>query len=121
MDTINEVMTEKIVSVTGDTNLVDVAKLMLGNKISSALVKEGDNFIGIITKTDLVRKSIAEGLDPKTTLAKSIMSQPLLSLDQYVSRGEANEFMLRNKTKHLAVSQGKKVIGLVTLKDMVTR
>ena len=49
---------------------------MCEKKISSLLVKEGEEYVGIITKTDFVKKLIAEDRDPKTTNVHSVMSKP---------------------------------------------
>lgn len=117
---IKNFMKSQIISVDGQTTVEATAKLMCEKTIGSVLVKEGDEYVGIVTKTDFVKKFIAEGRDPKTTNVASIMSKPLLSLDQYVERSEANEFMLRKKIKHLVVTQGKVILGILTTKDMVS-
>ncbi len=120
MQPINDFMTAAVISVNAETTVEEAAKLMTEKNISSILVKKGDDYAGIITKMDLVKKIIVEGRDPKTTPSGTIMSQPLITKDQYVQRSEANEFMLRKKIKHLAVTQGKKVVGVLTLSDMVS-
>lgn len=117
---IKDFMRFPIISVDGQTTIEAVAKLMREKKISSLLVKEGEEYLGIVTKTDIIGKIIAEGRDPKTTNAQSVMSEPILSMDQYIQRSEANEFMLRKKIKHLVVTQGKKFLGILTTKDMVS-
>ena len=76
--------------------------------------------MGIITKTDLVKRLIAEDRDPKTTNVHTVMSKPLIFRDGYIQRSEASEFMLKKKIKHLVVTEGKKVIGILTVKDMVS-
>ena len=117
---IKDFMTSPILSVDGQTTVDVAAKLMSEKKISSLFVKEGEECVGIVTKTDFVKKLIAEDRNPKTTSVASIMSKPLLSLDEYIQRSEANEFMLRKNIKHLAVTQGKQVVGILTTKDMVS-
>jgi signal-transduction protein with cAMP-binding, CBS, and nucleotidyltransferase domain len=47
------------------------------------------------------------------------MSQPILTMDHYLPRNEAHEFMLKKKIKHLVVTKFGKVAGILTLKDMV--
>ncbi len=63
---------------------------------------------------------MAEGLDSNSTNVQSIMSQPLLSKDEYVLRSEANEFMLRSNIKHLVVTKGKNVVGILTYRNLVS-
>lgn len=120
MNPIKDFMASPIISVDVLTTVETATKLMRESKISSLLVKEGEEYVGIVTKTDFVNKVIAEGHDPKTTKIQQVMSKPLFSLDEYVQRSEASEFMLRKKIKHLAVTHGKKVMGILTTKDMIS-
>jgi signal-transduction protein with cAMP-binding, CBS, and nucleotidyltransferase domain len=117
---INDFMISPAISADVQTTVEAAAKLMCEKNISSLLVQEGEEYIGIVTKTDIVKKVIAESRDPKTTNVLSIMSKPLISRDQYIPRSEASEFMLRKKIKHLAVTEGKKIVGILTIKDMVS-
>jgi len=117
---IKDFMTTSILSVDIQTSVEVAAKLMSEKKISSLLVKEGEEYVGIVTKTDFVKKLIAEDRNPKTTNIDCVMSKPFFSLDEYVQRGEASEFMLRKKIKHLVVTHAKKVVGILTAKDMLS-
>jgi signal-transduction protein with cAMP-binding, CBS, and nucleotidyltransferase domain len=120
MTPIKDFMISPVVSIDAQISVEAAAKLMSEKKISSLLVKEGDEYVGIVTKSDFVKKLIAEGRDPSTTNVHSVMSEPLFTLDQYIQLSEANEFMLRKKIKHLIVTQGKKILGILTTKDMVS-
>jgi len=121
MTPIRDCMTSPVISVDAQATINIAAKLMCEKKISALLVKEGEDYVGIITKTDLVKRSLAEDRDPKTTNVHLVMSKPILSRDQYIMQGEANEFMFRNKIKHLVVTQGKKILGILTIQDLVSR
>lgn len=120
MNLIKDFMVSPVISVDAQTTVEAASKLMCGKKISSLLVKDGEEYVGIVTKTDIVNKLVAEGRDPKATKVDFLMSKPLLSMDQYIPRSEANEYMLRKKIKHLAVSQGKNILGILTVKDIVS-
>jgi len=120
MDEILEFMTSPVISIDGQSTVEEGAILFSGNNISSLLVRENEDYMGIITKTDIIKKVIANGLDPKTTKINSVMSKPLLTMDHYLPRSDANQFMLRKKIKHLVVTKHGKVAGILTLKDMVS-
>lgn len=120
MDEIRDFMRSPVISVGPQATVQEAAKIMAEKVISSLLVKENDEYLGIVTKTDLVNKVLAKGLDPQGTRVVSVMAKPLLTRDLYISRSEANEFMLRNKLKHLAVTQNGKVVGVLTTKDLVS-
>ena len=117
---IKDLMVSSIICIDFQAYVEAAAKLMCEKNISALLVKEGEEYVGIITKTDLVKKLIAEDRDPKTTNVHTVMSKPLITRDGYVQRSDASEFMLRKKIKHLAVTEGKKIIGILTVKDMVS-
>jgi len=119
MPTIKELMVSPIISVESQTLVKAAAGIMCEKKVSSLLVREGEDYVGVVTKSDFVKKVIAEDLDPKTTQVHSVMSTPLFSLDEYIEPGEANEFMLRKGIKHLLVTRGKKIVGILTTKDLV--
>ena len=121
MTPIRDCMTSPVISVDAQATISTAAKLMCEKKISALLVKDGEDYVGIITKTDFVEKVIAEDRDPKTTNVHSVMSKPILSKNPYILQSEANEFMLRNKVKHLVVAQGKEIMGILSTRDLISR
>ena len=119
MDKIADFMVSPIISIDSQSTVEEGAILFSEKNISSLLVSENEDYVGIITKTDIIKNVIAKGLDPKTTKINLIMSKPLLTMDHYLPRSDANQFMLRKKIKHLVVTKFGKVEGILTLKDMV--
>ncbi len=117
---LKEFMVSPVVHVDIQATVKTAALLMAEKKIGSILVKEGEDMVGIVTKTNMVYQVLAEGRDGNSVTVGEIMSQPLISMDAYVFRSEANELMLRKNIHHLVVTQAKKVVGILTLKDMVT-
>ena len=120
MDIIKDFMSTPVLSVDVDTPVAEAAKIMRDKDISCLLVNEKEDFVGLITTTDLVKKVMAEGLNPETTKVQSIMSKPVISLNHYLTRSDANILMQRNKIKHLAVTDQKRVVGIITPKDMLS-
>jgi signal-transduction protein with cAMP-binding, CBS, and nucleotidyltransferase domain len=120
MDIIKDFMSTPVLSVNTDASTKEVAKEMEEKKVSCLLVKANEESVGIITTSDLVKRVMAKGLDPKTTKVDSIMSKPLITINHYLTRRDANEMMLRKKIKHIAVTEGSNVLGILTPKDMMT-
>ena len=120
MDIIKEFMSTPVLSVNADASTEEAAKEMEEKKVNCLLVKVNEESAGIITTSDLVKRVMAKGLDPKTTKVNSIMSKPLITINHYLTRSDANEMMLRKKIKHIAVTEGSNVLGILTSKDMVT-
>ncbi len=113
-------MSTPVLSVNVQSTAEEAAKIMEEKGISCLLVKEDEEPVGLITTSDLVKRIMAKGLDPKTTKIDSIMSHPLVTLNHYLTRSDANELMQRKKIKHLAVTEQNTVIGILTPKDMIS-
>jgi CBS domain-containing protein len=118
-ETISDYMTSPVQSVTGDTTIFEVSQLMAEKNIGSVLVKNGEEFIGIITEKELAQKVIGKGLDPKTTPVSETMRSPLITLEATVPVTDVNQFMAKHKIRHLAVTVEGKVEGIISVKDLV--
>ena len=119
MDIIKDFMSTPVLSMNFEATAEEVAKEMEEKKVSCLLVKENEESVGLITTSDLANRVMAKGLDPKTTKIDSVMSKPLITMNHYLTRSDANEIMQRNKIKHLAVTEQNQVIGILTPKDMI--
>ena len=91
--TVKDIMTEKIISVSPETNIVEASKMMTFHDISSLLIKTGDNYVGVFTDRDVMKRVVAEGLDPNTTLVREIMSSPLITINEDAGVAEAAKRM----------------------------
>ena len=118
-ETIGEYMTSPVMSVPAETTIFEVSQLMAEKNIGSVLVKNGEEFVGIITERDLTRKVIGQGLNPKTTPVTETMSSPLITLDGEQPVTEANQFMAKHRIRHLAVTVEGKISGILSVKDLV--
>ena len=122
MDDISEIgdyMTTPVLSVDSESSVQEAATYMHANGIGSVLITELGEFVGMVTETDLTRKVLSKGLNAETTTVSAIMSSPLLSLDRYLPVEEANRFMHKNKIRHLVVTEEEKVVGMLSVKDLV--
>src|SRR5437762_7527387 len=106
--TVKNSMTEKLLTVPKDSTIYVAARLMKSNKVGSLLVNKGDEFIGIITETDIVQKAIAINLPSDTTNVSEVMTFPLLTIETSRSILEAADLMTVERVRHLAVTEKKK-------------
>ncbi len=111
-------MSSPVKSVPSNKTIEETAKLMAEMDISAILIEDGGDCVGIVTSTDLVRRALAKGVDPKMAQVSSVMSKPLIKMDHLLTRSEATEKMHIKKIKHLAVTKEGKVVGIVTRRDM---
>jgi|GEM_PF-4646969 len=115
---VKEVMRKGVASSSVDSTIEDVSKQMVeedtrtiivNNKIGSAL--------GLVTGGDIV-KSVAKKLSPKTK-ASEIVSKELITVDSETDIIAAANLMNEKGIKRLAVTEGGKLIGVLSAKDVL--
>ena len=116
---IADYMSSPIIRVNAASTIKETAQFLSEKKIGCVLVEENDEYIGIITETDLTRKVLGQGLNPDTTKVSEIMVQPIISLDCRLPVTKANSFMAEKKIRHLAVTDNEKIVGMISVKDLV--
>jgi CBS domain-containing protein len=112
-------MTEDLVTVEPDTSVADAAKLMTERNISSVLVKERDEIVGIVTEPDIVRKVVGADRIPNFLPVGEIMSTPVIGIDERRSVTEVADLMEQHQTRHLAVLRSGKVVGVLSVRDLL--
>jgi CBS domain-containing protein len=111
--------------VPQEATVVETARRMRERSLSSILVESLDRqapdcrIVGIITETDLVRKVLAQGLNAGLTTAGRVMASPLLTIPPDRPMVDASHLMETHKVRHLGVSDGKDVVGLISVRDLV--
>jgi len=82
-------------------------------------VARNKEIIGIITDTDMVRRVVAVGLDASKTPAEQIMSAPILTIEEDKTLLDANDLMAKSHLRHLGVSRNGKLVGMISVRDLV--
>ena len=119
---IQEILSTKpdaIVSVGPDTTVYDTIKVMADRNIGAVLVMDGDTLAGILSERDYTRKVILEGKSSKTTKVSEIMADKPVTVKPDSRVDECLKIMTDKRVRHLPVVQGKKVVGLVSIGDLV--
>jgi len=119
IEEIGDYMISPVLSISAGSLAQEAAQTMESKNIGSLLVKEGENYVGIVTETDLTRKMLARGLQMETTKVSEIMTSPLLTVDCHEPLVEANQLMAKKKVRHLGVTENEKVVGLISVRDLV--
>lgn len=107
-----------MVAVDASTSISDAAKLMSTRGIGSLLVKSGDETIGIVTQTDMVRRGLAKNLAGNSPLADIMTPRPA-SIEDHATILEAGAEMARVGFRHLLLhnSEGQ-ISGLISERDL---
>ncbi len=110
---------EKVKTIDRDGTVRQAAESMRMHGVSSLLVRKGDAVVGIVTDTDLARRVMAVGLNPDSTTVEQIMSAPVLQIDAEATLLDANDLMARKGLRHLGVQKDGKLVGLVSVRDLL--
>ena len=108
---VEDLMTKNVISLPLEKSVADIAVEMAKKDISAILLKSGDKIVGILTDRDIIKKVIAQGLNPTNVRAGEVMSSPLISISENVSVQEVAEKMRDNKIRRLVVKNKGKIIG----------
>lgn len=103
-----------------EDSVLKVAQVMRDLKISSVIVCEDNEPIGILTDRDLRNKVVAQGLDPATITAREIMNSPLLTVSENDFIFEALYRISKNGIHRICVlDQDERLSGIITVTDIM--
>jgi CBS domain-containing protein/CheY-specific phosphatase CheX len=120
-ENIGTYMKSPVLTIPSNSTLRDFLKQLSENKISSLIVKENDENVGIVTKRDFIRKAINQRMDPETTEVSKIMNAPLLTLERSTPVEDAKDFMIKNKIRHVPVIEDTQIVGMLSIKDTIRK
>ena len=117
--TVGDLMTRSLITVSGSETVENAMHRMTENNISSVVVEPDARGIwGILTRRDIVSKIVRGGKNPSTTKVDAIASRPVVSVPAETSIREAAALIADASYSRLTVSQGDKIIGIVTETDI---
>ena len=114
---ISEIMTKAAVTDSADDTLAQACDKMRHAQTSSMLIMDGDRLVGIVTERDVV-KTVAQGLDPKQTSLKDIMTTDIVTIGPMTTLKEAANIMATKWIRHLPILEGSKVVGMISQRDL---
>lgn len=116
--TVADVMNE-IISIDGESLVVDAAKIMIDKEIGSIIVTEDGTPFGIITESDMLARVIVAYRDPKKLLTKKIISSPLISITKDSNILDAMRFMRDQDIHIVLIKDNSRFIGIVSEGDLI--
>jgi CBS domain-containing protein len=97
----------------------DAVKLMAEKNIGALLIMEGETIVGIVSERDYARKIVLMGKSSKETPVRDVMTSPVMYVGPQQSTEECMALMTENRLRHLPVLDGGKLIGLISIGDLV--
>lgn len=119
MIAIRQLMTPTLVTVDAGTSAIDAAKLMRTHQIGSVFVERAHTIVGIVTETDIVRKVVAGDRVSYFVPVEQVMSTPVIGIEDHRPITEAADLMEAHRARHLAVTKGGQIVGVVSVRDLL--
>jgi CBS domain-containing protein len=108
-----------ILQIEADASVFDAVKRMVEANVGSLLVTERGEIRGIVTERDYLRRVTVEGRTDTDTSVREIMSSPLIVVTLQTSIDECMALMTDRRIRHLPVTDGREVVGIVSIGDVV--
>ena len=122
MHTVADILRNKgseVWSIKPDQIILDALVLMAEKQVGALLVMEGDKLVGIVSERDYARKVALEGRSSRQSKVSEIMSHRVLCARPDQTIHECMALMSDKRTRHLPVVDHKKILGLVSIGDLV--
>ncbi|OYU17997.1 MAG: histidine kinase [Rhodobacteraceae bacterium PARR1] len=114
---VSDLMTCDPLTVSHDTAVREAARIMRDRHVSSLGVTEGGRFVGLVTTRDLANRVLAEGLPANLPIAQ-IMTPDPITLPPSALGSDVLHLMLERRIGHLPVTDGGKLVGIITQTDL---
>lgn len=116
---VHEIMVDKVITIRTDATVKDAAILMNKYEIGCLVVVENGKPVGIITERDLLKRILGKSEENKHKKVVEIMTKPLVSAVPNIEIEEAAKLMFDKKIKKLPIVKKGKLLGLLTLTDIL--
>lgn len=122
MQYVHDVLNEKgreVWTAPPDMSVWDALELMADKNIGALVVLDDDALIGIFSERDYARRLALKGLRSRETPVKQIMTEVIATVSTAHSVQDCMEIMTNERVRHLPVVENEKLIGLVSIGDVV--
>jgi len=108
-------------TITAEQTVLEAAREMVASNIGAIPVLREGELIGIFSERDIMKRVVAEGRDPARTRVSEVMTANPLTVDMRESIEHCMVLMKEHSFRHLPVLDGKKLKGIVSLRDILLR
>ena len=122
MNTVLDILEEKgndVYRIDADETVLEAARRMVEANVGSLLVTVEGEVVGIVTERDYLRRVAVEERTGTDTFVREIMSSPLIVVTPQTSIDECMALMTDRRIRHLPVTNGGEVVGMVSIGDLV--
>ncbi len=116
---VREIMNSPVITGLVEETIEDIANRMFDCEISSVVIMDGNKPVGIVTDRDIVSKVVTQNKKPREMSVKEVMSSPLFTINDDKDVTEASKIMREKNIKKLGVSHNNKLMGIISVSDIV--
>ncbi|MFN4147845.1 MAG: CBS domain-containing protein [Runella sp.] len=111
---------DAIFSVTSDTTVYEALQLMAEKNIGAVLVIDDGHLSGIFSERDYARRGILQGRASQQTIIREVMTSKLITVSSEQKLEEAMILMSEKHIRHLPVVDEGKLVGIISINDVVS-
>ena len=122
--TIRTILSHKsgdVFSISPEATVFEAIEMMEAKNVGALLVMEREQVVGIISERDYARKVVLHEKSSKDTPVRDIMTSPVVSVSPNHTVDECMRIVTAKRIRHLPVVQGERVVGVVSIGDLVQR
>jgi len=122
MTTIRQLLDNKghdVWSISPDASVYDALRLLAERNIGALLVIRGETLEGIVSERDYARKVILKGKASMKTPVREIMTSEVIAVEPGCTIEEGMALMTEKRLRHLPIVEGDKVVGMISIGDLV--
>ena len=116
---INDKKHKEVISIAPNRPVYDALVILAEYKIGALAVMDGDKLVGIFSERDYAREVVLQGRSSKTTQISEVMTAKVISGKPHDLTESAMSVMSENHIRHLPVMDDEKLIGMLSLGDLV--
>jgi CBS domain-containing protein len=105
--------------ISHDASVLEAVDVMCRAHVGAVLVMRGDALSGIFSERDLMTRVVLARKDPAQTPVAAVMSRDVVCVERDLSPGDALALMTSRRVRHLPVVDGRSIVGLVSIGDLV--
>lgn len=122
MKTVQQLLESKphgVATVTPQTTVFDALKVMAEKDIGAVLVVDGETLVGIFSERDYARKVVLQGKASRDIPVREIMTERVVCVRPEQTVEQCMGLMTDKRIRHLPVLQSKRVVGVISIGDVV--
>ena len=110
---------QTVYTIGPDDSVLDALKVLAEKNVGALPVFEGDQVVGIVSERDYARKLVLKGRSSAATPVREIMSAPVVTVDPKQKLDFCMTLMTDRHLRHLPVVDNGKLLGLLSIGDLV--